>query len=105
MIPLKAFPAGANDASFNVRVVLHDATWDEYELLHERMAAIGFFREVVGDSGLRYKLPDAEYHGFSRLPYERLRDVIQYTADGVKPPAIVVVSEVVRMAWTLPIAG
>ena len=47
-------------ANFQVRVVLHDAEWEHYELLHEAMEVQGFSRTVKGKEGV-YQLPDAEY--------------------------------------------
>lgn len=49
--------------SFTVRMVLHDANWDDYIQLAEEMATRGFVDTIVGTSGNTYTLPDAEYHG------------------------------------------
>lgn len=48
-------------ASFTVRVVLHDADWDDYNDLHDEMKKQGFSDEITSSDGITYKMPDAEY--------------------------------------------
>lgn len=48
-------------ASFTTRVVLSDADRDDYETLHQYMAAKGFSKTITSDKGTAYELPDAEY--------------------------------------------
>lgn len=48
-------------ASFTARVELHDASWSDYETLHEEMGREGFRRTITSDSGTAYHLPTAEY--------------------------------------------
>lgn len=50
-------------AKFTVRMVLHDADWDDYISLASEMAERGFVDTIVGASGNTYTLPDAEYYG------------------------------------------
>jgi hypothetical protein len=54
--------------SFTVRVELHEATWSDYDTLHE-MEAEGFRRTIRSDDGATYHLPTAEYdiNGSSNL--------------------------------------
>jgi hypothetical protein len=47
--------------SFTVRVELHEATWTDYETLHDQMGAEGFRRTIRSDDGITYHLPTAEY--------------------------------------------
>lgn len=49
-------------ANFVVRVELHDATWEDYDKLHRAMELAGFSKTIVGDDGIHYELPPAEYH-------------------------------------------
>jgi len=49
--------------SFTIRMVLHDASWDEYIQLAAEMATRGFIDTIKGTSGNTYTLPDAEYYG------------------------------------------
>ncbi len=49
-------------ASFTTRVELHgNATWSDYDMLHQAMEAEGFSRTITADSGTEYHLPTAEY--------------------------------------------
>jgi hypothetical protein len=66
-------------AKFTVRVELHDyPTADEYEALHEAMAAQGFSRTIVDENtGEEYYLPTAEYNLIGSLD----RDVVLARAD------------------------
>ncbi|MBS0308237.1 MAG: DUF2622 domain-containing protein [Proteobacteria bacterium] len=49
-------------ANFVVRIELHDATWQDYQKLHQAMELSGFSRTIVGADGIHYELPPAEYH-------------------------------------------
>jgi hypothetical protein len=95
-------PPYVEAASYVVRIEMPDPTsWAQYALLHTKMADMGFFKEIVGDTGARYQLPDAEYYGSSKLGCERLRDAIQYVADSVRFGSGVLVTEASRAAWRL----
>ncbi|HCD14298.1 MULTISPECIES: type V toxin-antitoxin system endoribonuclease antitoxin GhoS [Shewanella] len=48
-------------ASFTVRMVLHDADWEDYNKLYEEMDKEGFSDEISSDDGTTYELPDGEY--------------------------------------------
>ena len=48
-------------SNYLVRVELHGANYAHYEQLHKAMAAKGFLRTIVADSGVGYSLPTAEY--------------------------------------------
>lgn len=48
-------------ASFTVRIVLHDADWDDYNKLYEEMGKEGFSDEISSDEGITYEMPDGEY--------------------------------------------
>lgn len=48
-------------ASFTVRIVLHDADWDDYNKLYEGMGNQGFTDEISSNDGTTYKMPDGEY--------------------------------------------
>jgi len=87
-------------ADFFVRVELHGATGAEYEELHQRMRAAGFFRAIVAATGRTLQLPDAEYH--SILPdgqtAPNVRDRVKVIADSVKPGAWVLAMKTVDWA-------
>lgn len=48
-------------ASYTVRIVLHDSTWDDYNKLYKAMSKEGFSDEIDSDDGIKYKMPDGEY--------------------------------------------
>ena len=47
--------------NFILRVELHAAVYDDYEILHAAMAQSGFKRTITSDDGSVYQLPTAEY--------------------------------------------
>ena len=47
---------------FTTRVELHRADENDYERLHEEMAAEGFERTITDDKGNTFHLPPAEYN-------------------------------------------
>lgn len=47
---------------FLTRVELHNATYSDYETLHNEMAKQGFKRTIPADNGVKYSLPTAEYY-------------------------------------------
>jgi hypothetical protein len=49
-------------ATFTTRVELHQATYADYDTLHEAMQAEGFSRFIRSDDGTWYRLPTAEYN-------------------------------------------
>lgn len=106
MPPLLPIAAPMEGTSYLVRIEMPDPTTrDQYELLHERMAGIRFLKAIQGDTGLWYQLPDAEYHGHSRLDCAQLRDVVRFVTDSVRVGAKVLVTEAPRSAWYLPPAA
>lgn len=48
-------------AIFTVRIVLHDAEWEDYEKLYEEMGEEGFTDEISSKDVRTYKMPDGEY--------------------------------------------
>lgn len=55
-------------ASFTVRIELHNANADDYEVLHGAMAQQGFFPRIRADNGKVYHMPWAEYDYSSEEP-------------------------------------
>lgn len=92
-------------ASYLIRVVLHGAQAEHYELLHERMGWIGAERTITADDGQTYDLPDAEYRLDSLASVSEVRNNVCIVAEGVKAyplPAVLVV-EFQRCAWQLAV--
>ncbi len=48
--------------NYIARVELHRATEEDYERLHDAMERLGFVRWIIGDDGVAYRLPTAQYH-------------------------------------------
>ena len=90
-------------SDFTVRVVLHNADGEDYERLHELMAARGYSREITGDSGKIFKLPDAEYNASKDLSVEQLRDEVMEVAEQIKKHYHVLVTQAITRAWYLQI--
>jgi hypothetical protein len=86
-------------ANFTVRVELHEATWEDYEMLHAAMAARGFSRQIKGDNGKTYQLPLAEYTGSGNLDSERVREIAREAANTTGKNNAVLVSESTSRAW------
>ncbi|MEM5024532.1 hypothetical protein WJT80_09275 [Enterobacter roggenkampii] len=87
-------------AKFTVRVELHDADSNDYENLHEKMAAKGYSREITAD-GKTYQLPTAEYVSEKNLDVTAVRDEVKKIAKAVKPAPDVLVTESDGRAWSL----
>jgi hypothetical protein len=60
---------------FNVRVeLLNGASAQDYENLHARMMVNAYAPFIVGDDGVKYELPPAEYVHVSDLELRMVRD-------------------------------
>lgn len=92
-------------ANFTIRVELHNATGDDYDLLHKLMAGVGCNREISGSDSAGnpgvWALPTAEYDlaDGSRSVAE-VRDLVKNLADRVKQGSWVLVTEVKSRSWT-----
>jgi hypothetical protein len=86
-------------ARFTVRVELHQANEDDYDLLHHRMEERGFSRQITGNDGVTYHLPPAEYNFISSDTAEVIRDKVLSIAKTVKPKPGILVTQGAR-AWT-----
>jgi len=49
-------------ADFTIRIVLNDATWDQYEEMYEHLAAVGITDLIISNDGITYRMPPAEYN-------------------------------------------
>lgn len=87
-------------ADYTVRVELIDAQASDYELLHQKMQAKGYLREITGDSGERFRLPPAEYVAQKQLDASGVRDEVRAIANTVKNNRVLVTKSDGR-AWYL----
>ncbi len=71
--------------SFTLRVeLLHHASQHDYEALHARLAAAGFYNFVIGVAGLSV-LPPAEYHRTDNVALTTARDeAVQAIRSGLR---------------------
>lgn len=90
-------------AYFTVRVQLENADGEDYEKLHELMAASGYSREITGDNGKIFKLPDAEYNASKNATEYEVRDEVKKIAELVKQEPIVLVTKSSGRAWYLSV--
>ena len=67
-------------SNFLVRVELFEADGEKYELLHEKMLSIGFYRAIKSDGSV-LKLPTGTYVGLNDNSSDVIRDSVKYLAD------------------------
>lgn len=90
-------------ADFTVRVELHGANADDYVLLHDKMQAKGYFKEIIHSDGKRYKLPMAEYITTkNKAASDICREVVNIASEVKKYPDVLVTKSETR-AWSLSI--
>ncbi|MBJ2111316.1 hypothetical protein JFQ86_00610 [Serratia ureilytica] len=88
-------------ASFTVRVELKNSDWDTYNKLHEKMRLSGYSRQVRGDNGVFYQLPDAEYVATKTLSVVQVHGEVLAIAKSLNSGPHVFVTEALRWYWTL----
>ncbi|MDX7992614.1 hypothetical protein [Xenorhabdus littoralis] len=88
-------------ADFTVRVELHKANADDYELLHEKMDAKGYSKEISLSSDKKYKLPSAEYVATKNKTTSEVRDEVVKIASSVKKNPNVLITKSAGRAWCL----
>lgn len=86
-------------ATFTVRVELHDADDDDYDVLHNEMSVRGFSRVIVGDKGVAYHLPTAEYDYEGDIATHTVRAKARAAADETGKKNAVLVTESLRRSW------
>ncbi|WP_250538795.1 MULTISPECIES: hypothetical protein [unclassified Caballeronia] len=92
-------------ARFIVRVELHNANWNEYQLLHAAMTLHGLGRQITSSDGVRYDLPPAEYYGDLNMTRADVLARVKIAAGSVKPAYSVLVTESIASDWfNLPIS-
>lgn len=86
---------------FITRVELHGKSYDEksYEQLHEFMKAAGFSRTILGDDGVTYHLPPAEYYFSGNHTIDTVFVLAQKAANAVTMKNAVFVSHIKVAKW------
>lgn len=86
-------------AFFTIRVELHDAKAAQYTELHKHLLALGITDIIVGDDGVRYKMPPAEYHYTGNATAAQVREATKAAAAKVVRSYAVLVTEAVSVTW------
>jgi hypothetical protein len=84
---------------FTVRIELHHAQWDDYEVLHGAMERQGFSRQITSDDGESYHMPWAEYNGTATLTSMQVLDIAQVAANSTGKNNAILVTEARSRAW------
>jgi hypothetical protein len=84
---------------FSIRVELHNATWSDYIKLAEGLRAYGIVDTVLGNDGIRYKLPPAEYHYDGNRALAQVQESARMAGASTGRQHAVVSHEVSRMLW------
>lgn len=91
-------------ANFTIRVELHGAIPQHYDLLHALLEEKGLkrFIEGIDSSGNKGKwaLPSGEYDFQSDQTVKEIRDMVKSVADSVKLGAWVIVTKENGRSWT-----
>ena len=88
-------------ALYMVRVELFNASGEDYNEVHEKLAGLGLKKTVEGEDGT-YNMPTGTYFGESSLSITQLRERASQIADQHSRPraAAVFVSQVVEwQSW------
>ncbi len=87
-------------AKYTVRVELHEATVEQYNILDQSMERRGFSRVIKATDGSWWRLPRGEYNleNETRNPIQ-VKDQVVAIADAIKPGAWVLVTEAGSRAW------
>jgi len=86
--------------SFTTRVELHGADWEDYQLLHKKMAAQGFSRTITSDDGKRYNMPPAEYNFDGPVDRNQVLAKAKSAASQVKTSFAAFVTESAGRIWS-----
>jgi hypothetical protein len=86
--------------AFTTRVELHNATYSDYETLHESMRKEGFNRTIRSDDGIAYHLPTAEYDYPGNATRNNVLERAKRAAATTGKSAGVLVSEATGRTWS-----
>ena len=83
---------------FTVRVELHDANWEQYTKLHEKMALQGF-TDTITTEKVSVQMPPAEYNYEGALTKEQVLEKAKTAAASVVKKYAVLVTESKGRTW------
>lgn len=87
-------------AKFSIRVELHNATRMDYAKLADSLRRFGIVDTIVGDNGIRYRLPPAEYNYEGEANIQDVQSAAQAAADGVSCSNAIYTSEATCRQWS-----
>lgn len=86
-------------AKFTVRVELHAANADDYDVPHGAMEGAGFSRQISSDAGVSYHLPWAEYNIEDSLDKSQVCDKANAAAQDTGKSFAILVTESNGRTW------
>ncbi|MDY6955489.1 MAG: DUF2622 domain-containing protein [Pseudomonadota bacterium] len=86
-------------ANFTIRIVLSDATWDEYEEMYQHLAAVEITDEITSDSDTTYRMPPAEYNYQGNATRDQVLEMAKAAAAKVVRKCSVLVTESKGRTW------
>jgi hypothetical protein len=84
---------------FTVRVELHQAKAEDYEVLHTAMEGEGFSRFITSDDGTRFHMPWAEYNRESNITRDAVLESAKRAANRTRKTYGVLVTEGTARVW------
>ena len=85
-------------ARFSVRIELHDASWEQYTELHEKMSLQGFADTITTEKGA-VQMPPAEYNFEGAVTKEQVLEKAKTAASSVVKKYAVLVTESNGRTW------
>lgn len=85
-------------ARFTIRIELHDASWEQYTELYERMSLQGFSDTITTENGV-VKMPPAEYNFEGDVTKEEVLEKSKIAASSVVKKYAVLVTESKGRTW------
>jgi hypothetical protein len=86
-------------ASFNTRIELHEANYQDYVNLHSYMAQEAYTTTIVANDGSTYHLPTAEYNLIANCTIVQALEKAQRAAQKTRKRFAAVVSEYTSCHW------
>ncbi len=85
-------------ARFTVRIELHDASWEDYQKLYEKMDKQGFTDTISTEKGA-VKMPPGEYNHEGQVSKEQVLEKAKLAASQVVRTYAVLVTESNGRTW------
>lgn len=84
---------------YNVRIVLHEATREEYTRMADQLSRSGIVDTIVGSNSARYEMPPAEYHYNGPASIDQIFDAAKAAAAATGRRCAVMIGEISRCKW------